>query len=76
MRGKDKKMKKVEIENAEGRVMNYRLPYPIAQILVDRLIQGGWPYMGIRIDGHEIISKPDPCCINVYRDKEGKEVIL
>ncbi len=76
MRPKDKKMRKVEIENAEGRVMNYRLPYPIAQILADRLIKDGWPWMSIKIDGHAIMSKPDACMINVYRDREGREVIL
>lgn len=69
-------MKKVEIENAEGKVMKYRLPWPIAQILADRLIQDGWPFMGIKIDGQEIVSKPEPSCTNVYRDREGKEFIL
>ncbi len=76
MRLKDKKMRRIEIENAEGKKNVYRLPYPIVQILADRLIQQGWPYMSIKVDGREIVSKPDPCCVNVYRDRAGGEVIL
>ena len=76
MRGKDRKIVKVEIENAEGKIEKFKMSYPLAQILADRIVKPGWPWRSIKLNGQEIVSKPDPCYMNVYRDKEGKEFIL
>jgi len=76
MRTRDKLMKRVEIEHADGSIEKLRMTYPLAQILADRLIKGGWPFCNININGRSIASKPDPSMMNVYRDTEGKEVII
>lgn len=76
MRKRDKMIKKVEIEHADGSIEKLRMSYPLIQILADRLIKGGWPFCGITINGQTIASKPDPCMLNVYRDTNGKEVII
>jgi hypothetical protein len=74
----DKKMTKhkLEIEHATGKMEKVTVSSPIARILVERLIEKGWPWMAVRVDGHEIVSKPDITVTNKYLAKDGTEIIL
>ena len=67
---------KLEIEYSTGKVEKLTASAPICRIIVDRVIQKRWPWKKVKVDGHEIIGKPDKTILNKYLTKDGIEIIL
>ena len=66
----------LQIEHASGRIEKIYVSHPIAIIIIDNLIQDGWPWMSITVNGQTIKSKPDPRITNRYETTDGKEFLL
>ena len=65
----------LEIEHANGKIEKLRVSRPIALMIAQRLVESGWPYCGIKVNGNQLISR-DPCMSNVFRDTQGHVVIV
>ena len=67
---------KLEIEHASGDKEKFSVSHPIAIAIVDRVLQSGWPWCSVSVNGQEITEKSDPCCTNSFKAKSGLTVIL
>ena len=67
---------KLEIEHASGDKEKFSVSHPIAIAIVDRVLQSGWPWCSVSVNGQEITEKSDPCCTNSFKSKSGLTVIL
>ena len=67
---------KLEIEHASGDKEKFSVSHPIAIAIVDRVLQSGWPWCSVSVNGQQITEKSDPCCTNSFKAKSGLTVIL
>lgn len=65
----------LEIEHANGKVEKLRVSRPIALMITQRIVEAGWPFCGIKVNGSQLVSR-DPQMSNVFRDTVGREVIV
>ncbi len=65
----------LEIEHANGKIEKIKVSRPIALMITKRIMEHGWPFCGIKVNGSQLISR-DPQMSNVFRDPAGHEVIV
>ena len=65
---------KIIIEHADGRKEKTTFSTPIALVLAHRLLQSGYPWCSIYVDGHELGKETD--CSNVFITTDNQRVII
>ena len=64
----------VELVHVDDTVERVKLSAPVTLVLAHRLVESGWPYIGMTIDGHEIVEAGN--AMNVFLDTKGNEVVI
>jgi hypothetical protein len=69
-------MKKIKVtfEHASGKQETLNMSYPLANCLIDRLVQDGWPWVTPIVDGQRIKGPTE--CSNAFVTSEGQRIVI